>query len=251
MNRRHFVGLALAGAGATMLPAAAAPTRIRALAIDGLALFDPRPVFALAEVEFPNKGAILAAAWRTRIFEYTWLRTLTGNYVDFMQVIQNALVFACKQEKLELTADKQRRLLNAFLELKAWPDVVPVLKQLRERGIRLAPLANFSLPMIDNAIKNSGLDGVFDHRLSTDRIQMYKPAPRAYQMGVDAFGLKKEEIGFVAFASWDAYGAAAFGYPTLWINRMNQPAEEIGAPLIVQGTTFSDVLAFVAGAQAS
>jgi 2-haloacid dehalogenase len=34
--------------------------------------------------------------------------------------------------------------------------------------------------------------------LSTDRVKAFKPDPRAYQMGVDAFKLKKEEIAFAA-----------------------------------------------------
>jgi len=44
----------------------------------GFTTFDPRPVFALAEELFPGEGAELSNAWRTRQFEYAWLRTLTA-----------------------------------------------------------------------------------------------------------------------------------------------------------------------------
>jgi 2-haloacid dehalogenase len=40
--------------------------------------------------------------------------------------------------------------------------------------------------------------------------------------------LPKQEILFAAFGGWDAAGAKAFGYPTVWVNRSNQPAEELG-----------------------
>jgi 2-haloacid dehalogenase len=45
-------------------------------------------------------------------------------------------------------------------------------------------------------------------------------------MAVDAFGLPREEIFFVAFAGWDVAGARWFGYPTFWVNRLDLPAEE-------------------------
>ena len=37
-------------------------------------------------------------------------------------------------------------------------------------------------------------------------MKAYKPDPRAYQMGVDVFGLQREDIVFAAFAGWDAAG---------------------------------------------
>jgi 2-haloacid dehalogenase len=82
--------------------------------------------------------------------------------------------------------------------------------------------------MLDACIASSGLDGIFDERLSTDAARTYKPDPRAYQLGIDALGLPREQILFAAFAGWDAAGAKAFGYPTYWVNRQNLPAEELG-----------------------
>ena len=77
-------------------------------------------------------------------------------------------------------------------------------------------------------IKSAGLEGRFEQLLSTDRVQAYKPDPRAYQMGIDAFSLPKQAILFAAFASWDAAGAKSFGYETYWANRLNLPVEELG-----------------------
>lgn len=68
--------------------------------------------------------------------------------------------------------------------------------------------------MMDGCIKSSGLDGVFEPMPSTDQANTYKPDRRAYQLRVDALGIKREGILFVAFADWDAAGVWAFGYPT-------------------------------------
>ena len=80
--------------------------------------------------------------------------------------------------------------------------------------------------------------------LSTDRVRAYKPDPRAYQMGLDAFGLTRQEIAFAASASWDAVGAKAFGYPTIWVNRAGLSAEEWGSAPDVVGAGMADLLKF-------
>ncbi len=71
---------------------------------------------------------------------------------------------------------------------------------------------------------------------------MYKPHPRAYQMGLDAFRLPRENIGFAAFGGWDAAGAKAFGYPTFWVNRAEQASEQLSATPDGQGKSFEDLL---------
>jgi hypothetical protein len=66
-------------------------------AFDGFPIFDPRPVFALAEDLFPGRGADLSDEWRTQQFECTWLRVASQHYADFWQVTQDAPLFAAKR----------------------------------------------------------------------------------------------------------------------------------------------------------
>ena len=51
--------------------AAVSGARIKAIAFDGLAIFDVRPVATLAETIFPGRGDEMSVLWRTRQFEYT------------------------------------------------------------------------------------------------------------------------------------------------------------------------------------
>lgn len=250
VDRREF--LIMAGGVATSLLTPASSTqaattkpKIKAVAFDGFVTFDPRPIFALAEKLFPGKGAELSNAWRTRQFEYQWLRVLSRNYADFWQATEDSLVFSAKLLKLDLTPEIRQQLMNAYLELKAWPDVLPALKSLKSAGLRLAFLSNLTPQVLDANIKSAGLDGLFEHALSTDKIKTYKPDPRAYQMGIDAFKLKREEILFAAFGGWDAAGAKSFGYPTFWVNRLNLPAEELGVIPDGIGPTTTDLLSFL------
>jgi|SRR5271169_835821 len=251
VNRRDFVTLAACGVATAAAIAdrglAAEATKIKAVVFDGFPIIDPRPVFAKVDEMFLGKGSELGNAWRARQFEYTWLRTLGGRYVDFWQVTEESLVFAAKAQGIDLPAEKRDQLMQTYLALKAWPDVAPALKQLKAAGIRMAFLSNLTSAMLDAAVKNAGLEGFFEPHLSTDKVRAFKPDPRAYQMGLDAFKLTREEIAFAAFAGWDAAGAKWFGYPTFWVNRLGAPVEELGVTPDAMGSGLGDLANFVLG----
>jgi 2-haloacid dehalogenase len=222
-----------------------ARVKIKAIGFDALTVFDVRPIATLAEGIFPGHGEAMSALWRTRQFEYTWLRTVGHRYVDFWQVTEEALIFSCESLKLELTKKDRDRLMQSYLELKAWPDALAGLKGLKAAGLRLAFLSNFTVAMLDQAVKNSGLEGIFDDHLSTDRVKAFKPDPLAYGMAMSAFGLQKEEIAFAAFGGWDAMGAKWFGYPTFWVNRAHAATEQLGVVPDGVGSDLNDLAMFV------
>src|SRR5262249_27142106 len=71
VNRREFVTLASSGiaAGSLLQFSSAFDTdthlraQIKAIAFDGFVVFDPAPVFSLAESLFPGAGAALSSDW--------------------------------------------------------------------------------------------------------------------------------------------------------------------------------------------
>lgn len=249
-GRREFLQFltAAAAAAAASAPAVAQGRPVRAIAFDAFPIFDPRPIAALAEQLFPGRGTELMNAWRIRQFEYQWLRALAGKYADFRRATEDALVFSAKLLKLDLDPGRRKELTDAYLNLKAWPEVPTALKSLKDAGVRLAILSNFSPDLLDAAVRSAGLEGAFDRVLSTDREKTYKPDPRAYRMAMDAFGLTRDDILFVPFAGWDAAGAKWFGYRTFWVNRLGLPAEELGVTVDAMGSNLNDVVKYVAAA---
>ncbi len=236
LNRRNFLRIAGAGTlGVAMNPLLSAREQkldykgIRAIAFDGFVIFDPRSVVKRAEEVLPGKGAEFVNLWRNRQFEYCWLRTAGQRYADFWQLTGDALRYAATSMKLSITGDQQKALMNAYLEMPAWPDVPEALAEFKKRGIRLRFLSNLTAAMLDANLRATKLREFFEDHLTTDLVRYYKPSPKAYQMGIDHFGLKKEEIAFAAFGAWDAAGAKWFGYPTVWVNRANVPLEELDA----------------------
>jgi 2-haloacid dehalogenase len=241
--RRQFLRTAVAAGAITTLTlrslsAQGVRPAIKAVAFDAFAIFDARSVLHLAEEIFPGRGAALSDQWRTRQFEYTWLRNSMREYQDFWRVTEDALSYAAKQTGVTLDPAHGKRLMAAYLELKPWPDVAAIIDELHRRGLRLALLTNWTATMQRACLQGAGLETTFEFQLSTDRVRAYKPDPAAYGMGPDAFGLEKREIAFVAFGGWDAAGAKAFGYPTYWTNRLNLPFEELG---VLPDATFHDL----------
>lgn len=248
IHRRSFLsstlGLAALAAAPITLKAAVA-SRPRVLLFDAFPIFDPRSVTAAVKEMFPADGDALMELWRTKQFEYTWLRTLSGRYANFWDVTRDALRFSAGARKLVLSDTQVDRLMGAYLELKPWPEVPQALRTLKTAGLRLGFLSNFTGEMLQTNIRNAGLDGMFEQVLSTDQAQAFKPDPRAYRMGLDAFGLPREEMLFAAFAGWDAAGAKAFGYPTFWVNRLDQPVEELGITADATGNTLAELAAYI------
>lgn len=249
LNRRQFLNLAAGGVATSLLAnrSIGADTQrvVRAIAFDAFTTFDSRPITSLPEEFFPGRGTELSNLWRTRQFEYTWLRTLYGRYADFWQVTQDSLEFAAKMLKLELTDQRRQQFMNSYLQLKTFPDVLPALQALKDAGLRLAFLSNMTRQMLDAAIESSKLEGIFEYNLSTDAVKAYKPDARAYQMAVDAFNLPREEILLAAFGGWDAAGAKNFGYKTFWVNRWNLPVEQLDVAPDGIGASLTALVNFV------
>jgi 2-haloacid dehalogenase len=250
-DRRAFiagsVGAVLAGTtGAAAASLAQTRRPIRAVLFDAFPLFDPRPVRAVAERVYPEKGAMLAQAWRTRQFEYQWLRALGDRYVDFWQATEDSLAFAAREVGLTLTPEKRTQLMAPYADLAVWSDVAEVLPKIAGLGATLGILSNMTSSMLESGLTKAKLRSLFSHVMSTDRVRSYKPARAAYQLGVNTLGLERSEILFVAFAGWDVAGAVWFGYPTYWLNRLGSVTEELDAAPLGTGADLQSLCAFLA-----
>jgi 2-haloacid dehalogenase len=187
-------------------------------------LWDVHSVMKRCERCWPGKGMAVSQVWRTKQLEATWLRSLMGRYVPFSTVTREALEYAC--EALGLTVDESQihGLMAEYRQLAPFPDVADALmkKQAPKTGI----LSNGSPDMLEPLVRHSGLK--FDAVLSVDAAKVFKPAPQAYQLAVERFGVPKERIGFVTSNFWDAAGAKSFGFEVYWVNRGGVAAERLG-----------------------
>lgn len=217
---------------------------IKALVFDAYGtLFDVHSVIATCNRHFPEQGPALSKAWRAKQLEYTWLRSLMGRYEDFWQVTEAALVFACKTLNLPSPPATRAELMEAYLHLDPYPEVLASLKALS--NYPLAILSNGSPRMLQAAVESAGLRGIFSHVLSVDAVKIYKPSPRVYELASQKMGVAASAIGFVSSNSWDVIGAKAAGLWTCWVNRSGAPEDELGFLPDARANTLADLTGLI------
>src|SRR5271169_653871 len=158
-------------------------------------LFDVHS-FVLRCDYIPGDLRALAALWRQKQLEYTWLRSLMERYEDFWEITSAALRSSVSQLGIEANEAQLDRLMQGYLSAAAFPDARPALESLA--GLPLAILSNGSPKMLWSVVRNSGLEPYFAEIISVDRVRTYKPSPQVYALGPAILDLPKEEILFVS-----------------------------------------------------
>jgi len=179
--------------------------------------------------------------WRVKQLEYTWTHTLAGRYADFWTVTQRALDF-CFARFPSVDRSLRSGLLNAYLELDAFPDAKMLLRALKARGDKTAILSNGAPAMLKSAVEAAGLKADLDAVLSVDTLKMFKPRMDVYALVTREFACKPAEVVFVSSNRWDAMGATAFGFRTVWINRAGNPDEYTDCPPVAVVSDLTGVL---------
>ena len=163
-----------------------------------------------------GRGAEIAARWRARQLEASWLRTAMEQWADFDLVTLDTLRATLQEFGIGGSANEAalREVADAFIELPLVDGASEVVRELRAAGIVTGILTNASSRALERL---SGRVPPMDHYLSVDAARRFKPHPSVYRLAVEATGLTVERIGFVTANGWDAAGAGAFGFRVAWL----------------------------------
>jgi 2-haloacid dehalogenase len=193
----------------------------------------------------PGRGADIAARWRARQLEATWLRTVMERWVDLDIVTRDALVATLDELDVEGRTDLDA-IAAGFGDLPLVDGAAQAIRVLRDRGAAIGILTNASERTLGHAAGRLGALGLtFDHLLSVDRVRRFKPHPSVYRLAVDATGLPPERIGFVTANGWDAAGAGAVGLRVAWLRpgpSATLPAVGVLEPTIATWSTLTSIL---------
>lgn len=192
-------------------------------------LYDVHSVVQHCDASYPGRGREISVMWRQKQLEYTWLRSLMGQYISFEHATRDALVYTCNHLKLDLDEAICTALCGAYLNLSPYPEVSAALKRLRDMGLPLAILSNGSVFSINSVVQGSGLQEHFTQLLSVEQVGVFKPDPRVYAFACRELALPASQILFVSSNAWDASGARHFGFDVCWVNRHGNTFDELGA----------------------
>jgi 2-haloacid dehalogenase len=192
-------------------------------------LFDVHAAIARYRDAIGPHADRLSEMWRIKQLEYTWTVSLMGRFRDFRDLTAAALDVAAVGFG-GLPDGLRPKLLAAYEELEAYPDVAPTLQALRAKGARTAILSNGTEAMLASATHAAGLSNLFDAVISIDALKLYKPAPLVYGLIGKRFMTTPGDVSFQSSNRWDIAGAKAFGFHTTWINRSGKPDEYLDLP---------------------
>lgn len=170
----------------------------------------------------------LAAKWRQKQLEYSWLRSIAGRHMDFWEVTQDGLDWAMEAHGLHDNA-LRAKLLGVYKELPAYPEVPAMLEALKNKGKNVAILTNGSPAMIVAAVKAAGIGKWLDEVMTVEEAGIYKPHRSVYDLVFEHFGAFQDQVLFASSNGWDAAAAAGYGFGTVWVNRHGLPQDRLWA----------------------
>ena len=193
---------------------------IKAIIFDAYGtLFDVNSAAEKCKDKIGNKWEGFASYWRTTQLEYTWLRSLMKRHEDFWKVTEDSLDKSMKAYNIDLSM--RNELLDLYKILSPFKEVPEVLKSLKEKNLKLAILSNGTPSLLNELVKSNRLDNLFDDLFSIEEVGIYKPDSRVYDIPINKYKIKKNEVAFLSANTWDVSGGGNYGYNSVWVNRNN------------------------------
>ena len=191
---------------------------IKAIIFDAYGtLFDVNSAAEKCKDKIGDKWEGFANYWRTTQLEYTWLRSLMNRHKDFWQVTEDSLDKSMKVFNIDPLM--RNELLDLYKVLSPFKEVPKVLKTLKEKKFKLAILSNGTPSLLIELVKSNKLDNVFDDLFSIEKVGIYKPDSKVYDMPIQKYKIEKNEVAFLSANTWDVSGSGNYGYQSIWVNR--------------------------------
>ena len=193
---------------------------IKAIIFDAYGtLFDVNSAAEKCKDKIGDKWEPFANFWRTTQLEYTWLRSLMRRHKDFWQVTEDSLDKSMKAFNID--SSMKNELLNLYKILSPYKEVSETLKALKEKKFKLAILSNGTPSLLNELVKSNKLDNIFDDLFSIEEVGIYKPNSKVYDMPINKYQIRKDEVAFLSANTWDVSGGGNYGYNSVWVNRNN------------------------------
>jgi 2-haloalkanoic acid dehalogenase type II len=160
----------------------------------------------------------------------------TGSYRPYEAIVAEAAAEA------GLAPDAAGRLIARWNDIQPWPDVRPVLEEIRER-LPIAVVTNCSEELGQLAARATGV--TFNSVVTAERAGYYKPDPRTYGLALRELGVEARDCLMVAGSPYDLYGAKAMGMDAYWHNRVGLAAPPGIPPPLVESRTLRPLLDLV------
>ena len=193
---------------------------IKAIIFDAYGtLFDVNSAAEKCKDKIGGKWENFSNYWRTTQLEYTWLRSLMNRHKDFWTVTEDSLDKSMQVFKIE--PSMRNELLDLYKVLSTFPEVKDILKKLKEKNYKLSILSNGTPSLLNELVKSNNLDNIFNDIFSIEEVKIYKPNSKVYDIPINKYKIKKNEVVYLSANTWDVSAGGNYGFNPVWVNRNN------------------------------
>jgi 2-haloalkanoic acid dehalogenase type II len=147
-------------------------------------------------------------------------RTAFSEYREFSEALKDSLVYTMKYFNIPGNAGDLEYMLNAWQEVKPFPDTVPAFRE-QQKMTKVLIFSNVETRYLDMMVEK--MDGFRPDFVGTmEQARTCKPSPRAYLWVLEKNGLTIDDVVYCARPQWDVQGALALGMKSIWLNRVGE-----------------------------
>ena len=153
---------------------------------DGLILDTETPIFQAWKEKFKEHGKeLLLAEWAE----------ILGKSTDHLGPIEVFLnEFPDESKRAEITQEVKQTELELVHQKRPLPGVEDLIKKAKELGLMLGIVSSSDQDWVHSHLERLGLMEYFDHTSCADEVEIAKPNPELYNLGLKKTGLAREKV---------------------------------------------------------
>jgi 2-haloacid dehalogenase len=156
--------------------------------------------------------------------------TTYGPYRPYREVLRETLAQVMGQFAIPYRDSDGAALVAAVPAWGPFPDVPPALERLRTQ-CKLAIISNSDDDLMAGNVRQIGVP--FDHVITAQQAQAYKPSPAVFAYALRTLGCEPEDVLHVAQGfEYDIVPAHHLGWARVWINRYGRAGDDAFGPYV-------------------
>jgi 2-haloacid dehalogenase len=210
-------------------------TRFRVLTFDcyGTLINWESGIFSALRPMLAAHGKTMTDSALLRLYAELEAKAERGDFRLYRDVLQSVVRGFGKRLEFTPTPAELSSLPNSLGDWQPFPDTVAALRKLKAQ-YRLAIISNVDDDLF--ARSAAKLEVKFDHVITAQQAQTYKPSLRIFKLAQERIGVATDQWLHVGQSIFhDVVPAKSLGITTVWVNRAS-PRSGVGAVKAAKGT---------------
>lgn len=161
------------------------------------------------------------------------------DFAPLAKILEAALHGTLAEQGLSASSAQVKAIVERLGHLPPRPDAVAAFRRAKDAGCIVIALTNGSASSTRSLLDGADLQGLVDHLVSVDEVELSKPAAEVYHRATRTAEVLPNECALVASHTWDINGAAAAGMVTAYLTA-DRPFSPVMRKPDVTGDTLVD-----------